>query len=50
MSKWYTVKDNDIELEEETEEVHVLFDSDDSGNIYLILTYDQIKLINSYFE
>ena len=43
MSTWYKAVKKDIEIDREEKEVNILVTADDYGNIYLFLTFDQIK-------
>ena len=45
MSKWFTPKATDIDLDLNQNEVDIYVTSDNSGNIYLSLTFNQIKSI-----
>ncbi len=42
MSKWYHIDTKDIDLDSGGE-VNLLITSDDQGNIYGILTYEQVR-------
>ena len=45
MSKWYTVEDEDIDIDDNNRQVNVLVTEDETGNIYAVLTFEQIKNI-----
>lgn len=45
MSKWYEPEKDDMSIDEDKNEVNILVTNDDSGNIYAVLTFDQIKYI-----
>ena len=43
MSEWYEAEDDNIDLDEQRKEVDILVCSNDSGNVYVIVTFDKIK-------
>lgn len=43
MSKWYEIPSRDISLDEENQQVDLLVCDDYSGNVYAILTFDQVE-------
>ena len=45
MSEWYEPNIKDVFFDEEIEEVHIWYDSDEWGNNYVVLTFDQIDEI-----
>lgn len=48
MSYWYEPKKKDIEITEEGDEIHIHLDSNESGNIYVILKVKDIEeLLNN---
>jgi len=47
MSQWYEADSEDIVLDLEHQEVEILVTANDMGNIYVTLTFDQIKIINN---
>ena len=47
MSEWYEVNDDDIDVN--YREVDILVTDNDSGNIYVTLTYEQVQEICNKF-
>ena len=45
MSEWYEAKASDIDLDWNMKEVNILVKSNDFGNVYVTLTFDQIAKI-----
>lgn len=45
MSEWHELKDKDIDIDFTRREVNILVTENYYGNIYLTLTFDQIKRI-----
>ena len=45
MSEWHDIKQDDIEIDGAKEEVNLLVTSTDWGNVYAILTFEQINEI-----
>jgi hypothetical protein len=43
MSYWYEPKKEDMDITEDGKEVHIVIDSDDSGNIYVSLKVKDLK-------
>lgn len=44
MSEWYEAKE--IDLDSDQREINILVNSNDSGNVYVTLTWDQVFKIN----
>jgi hypothetical protein len=45
MSEWYQAEEQDLDLDEHAKEVSILVTSNNSGNIYSYLTFDQILVL-----
>ena len=45
MSEWIEADSEDIEINPAVEEVNIWVKQDDNGNIYVTLTFDQIRKI-----
>ncbi len=45
MSEWYEAKEDDISIDLERKEVDILVHDNNYGNVYVTITFDQIKRI-----
>ena len=46
MSVWYEIKDiEDIDISLDGEELHILFDSDDTGNNYVSVPVEMVEKV-----
>lgn len=45
MSEWYEPKDEDISIDKKRNEVDIFVKQNDSGSVYVTLTFDQIESI-----
>ena len=51
MSQWFEVPDEDIEVSEKDKEIFLCVTSDDCGNIWATITFDQLEnLYNQVFR
>ena len=50
MSEWYEPKGDDIEVDQERSEVNIHVTHNDFGNIYAVLTFDQIRALYKEIE
>ena len=50
MSCWYTIPEEDINIDRDAELVDMYVTSDDSGSIYVMLSFDQIKELASQID
>ena len=50
MSEWYFPEEDDIEPDGDTSQVNILVTSNDFGNIYAVLTFDQIREIYEHIK
>ena len=50
MSEWYEAKAEDIDIDYEDKEVGFFVHSTDCGNVYLTLSFEQIKEIASKID
>ncbi|MCR4319772.1 MAG: hypothetical protein NUV74_05475 [Candidatus Brocadiaceae bacterium] len=46
MSEWIEADSEDVEINPAVEEVNIWVKQDDNGNIYVTLTFDQIRKIH----
>ncbi len=47
MSEWYEAKDEDIDLDENSDEVNILVTHNDFGNVYVTLTFEQVEKLDT---
>ena len=50
MSDWNNIDDECIEVDNEEKEVNILVTSNEWGNVYCILTFDQINQIKAKMD
>ena len=50
MSEWYTAGKDDIELDRDDEEANIFVCTNDFGNVYVTITFAQIKELASMIE
>jgi len=50
MSEWYTAKNSDIDIDIENKEFNILVKANESGNVYLTLSFDLISAMHVHFD